>query len=218
MGDIIEEAEGALWSRKTIEACYARDRQPPDMRRIVVAVDPATTSKATSNLTGIVVAGVGADGLGYVLADISGRYTPDEWGKIAVKAYQDFRADSIVAEGNQGGEMVVFTIKTVNENVPVKIVHASRSKQARAEPVAALYEQGRVKHTQTFPEMEDQMCTWEPLSGDPSPDRLDAVVWAITNLMLTETAIPFVVPFVTGNVRNIPGQHTPQPSSPYRGW
>lgn len=218
MGDIVEEAEGALWSRATIEKCYARDKQPPDMRRIVVAVDPATTSKATSNLTGIVVAGVGADGLGYVLADISGRYTPDEWGRVAVKAYQDFKADSIVAEGNQGGEMVVFTIKTVSENVPVKIVHASRSKQARAEPVAALYEQGRVKHTQTFAEMEDQMCTWEPLSGDPSPDRLDAVVWAITNLMLTEVNVPFVVPFVTGSIRNIPGQHTTQPSSPYRGW
>jgi phage terminase large subunit-like protein len=206
MGEILEEVEGALWQRATIEACTLTDRKPPGFARVVISVDPAVSSGATSNLTGIVAAGLGTDRHGYVIDDRSGRYTPDEWGRVAVKMFDDFKADRIVAEGNQGGDMVRHVLETVRPNIPVTIVHASRSKQARAEPVAALYEQGRVHHVKPFPDLEDQMCTWEPLSGDPSPDRLDAMVWAFTNLMLDAQVIPFVAPVITGTPRLIPGQ------------
>jgi phage terminase large subunit-like protein len=109
---------------------------------------------------------------------------PAQWGAKAVQAYDDWHADRIVAEGNQGGEMVRHTIQTVRANAPVTIVHAHRGKQARAEPVAALYEQRKVDHVGSFPELEDQMVTWEPLSGMASPDRLDALVWALTELAI----------------------------------
>jgi hypothetical protein len=154
------------------------------MIRVVVGVDPPASSSGESALAGIIVAGLGVDRRGYVLADYSGRMSPGQWGRKVVEAYDRFRADRIIAEGNQGGEMVRHTIQTVRENVPVTIVHASRAKQARAEPVAALYEQGKVDHVGSFPELEDEMCTWEPLSGMPSPDRLDALVWALTDLAI----------------------------------
>lgn len=211
--ELIEEMEGALWTRQTIEACLLKNREPPDYKRVVVAIDPAITENPTSNLTGIVAAGLGVDNCGYVIDDKSGRYSPDGWARIAIQMFDDLKADRIVAEGNQGGDMVRHTIETVRKNVPISIVHASRSKQARAEPVAALYEHmvngkcdPRVFHVKPFPEMEDQMCTWEPLSGDPSPDRLDAMVWALTNLMLDAQVISFVMPFVSGQPRVIPGQ------------
>jgi phage terminase large subunit-like protein len=182
--ELLEEAEGALWKRALIEAC-ARPA-PENLARIVVAIDPAITAKAESNETGIVVAGMEAGhlGHGYVLGDCSGRLTPGDWGARAVQAYHDFGADRIVAEGNQGGEMVRHTIHTIDANLPVRIVHASRGKAARAEPVAALYEQGRIHHAGPLPELEDQLVTWEPLSGMESPDRLDALVWALTDLFL----------------------------------
>ena len=204
--ELLEEMEGALWNRETIEACALGLNKPPDFKRIVVAIDPAITENPTSNLTGIIAAGLGVDNRGYVLEDKSGRYSPDAWAKVAIGLYDDLKADRIVAEGNQGGDMVRHTIETVRKNASISIVHASRSKQARAEPVAALYEQGRVKHVKAFPELEDQLCTWEPLSGDPSPDRLDAMVWALTELMLNYQNVPFVIPFVSGSPRNIPGQ------------
>lgn len=210
--ELLEEMEGALWNRETIEACFIGSRVIPDLVRIVVAIDPAITQNPTSALTGIVAAGLGTDGFGYVLDDVTGRYSPDGWGRAAIKLYDDLKADRIVAEGNQGGDMVRHTIETVRKNVPISIVHASRSKQARAEPVAALYEQGRVFHVKHFTELEDQMCTWEPLSPDssvppaPSPDRLDAMVWALTSLMLDAQIIPFVAPIISGTPRVIPGQ------------
>jgi predicted phage terminase large subunit-like protein len=154
----------------------------------VVAIDPAVSCGDASALTGIVIAAVGVDGRGYVLEDASGRFSPHAWAARAVQAYETWRADRIVAEGNQGGEMVRHTIQTVRENLPVTIVHASRGKQARAEPVAALYEQGKVFHVKRFPVLEDQLCTWEPLEGQPSPDRLDAMVWAFTDLMIDKTS------------------------------
>lgn len=210
MGEILEEVEGALWTRDQIEKAYLGERHEPDYLRTVVSVDPAITDKATSNLTGIVGASLGVDYHGYIREDASGRYTPGEWAKVAVKMYDDLQADCIVAEGNQGGEMVRHTIETERKNVPIQIVHASRSKQARAEPVSALYAQEsratKIHHTKPFPEMEDQMCTWEPLSGDPSPDRLDAVVWAITNLMLGIPLTPIVIPVLFGTPRAVPGQ------------
>ena len=184
--ELLEEAEGALWSRAMIEASRLGG-ELPEMRRVVVAVDPAITSNAESDETGIIAAGLGADGRGYVLADVSGRYSPGDWAKKAVDLYKLLKADRIVAEGNQGGEMVRHTIQTESPNVPVTIVHASRGKAARAEPVAALYEQGKVSHVAGLPELEDQLVNWEPLSGMASPDRLDALVWALTELMLEKT-------------------------------
>ena len=187
LGQLILETEGALWTREMVE--QARDGKRSTLARVVVAIDPAVTSNAASNLTGIVVGGFGHDRRGYVLGDLSGRYSPDAWARVAVDTYRTHKADRIVAEGNQGGDMVRHTLATVDPNVPISIVHASRSKQARAEPVAALYEQRRITHIEPFAELEDQLCTWEPLSGDPSPD----LVWAMTNLMLVDPEPPIRV-------------------------
>lgn len=182
--EVLEEAEGALWSRAQVEAC--RHRGPlPEMLRVVIAVDPATTSTEESDETGIVAVGLGVDRRGYVLEDASGRYAPDKWAKKALELYDRHRADRIVAEGNQGGDMVTHTIHTERKNAPVTRVHAKVGKRARAEPVAALYEQGKVSHCADMPDLEDQMVIWEPLSGLPSPDRLDAMVWGLTELMVT---------------------------------
>lgn len=181
--ELLEESEGALWTRDMIEQARLSGA-PPAFKRVVVAIDPAVTAKAESNLTGIVVAGLGVDGRGYVLADVTGRYSPDGWAKAALRAFDHWNADRIVAEGNQGGDLVRHTIHTERRTAPVTIVHAKQGKNARAEPVQALYEQGRISHAGQFAELEDQMCTWEPLGDMPSPDRLDAMVWALTSLML----------------------------------
>lgn len=181
--ELLDEAEGALWTRAMLEDARYRGNLP-EMKRIVVAIDPATTAKEESDETGIVAAGLGRDGLGYVLRDVSGRYSPAGWAGKAIKLYRDLGADRIVAEGNQGGEMVRHTIQTEWAAAPVTIVHASRGKAARAEPVAALYEQKKIRHVGDLSDLEDQLVTWEPLSGLPSPDRLDAMVWALTELML----------------------------------
>lgn len=178
-GAILDDTPGALWQRGNIERL--RLREAPPLVRVVVAVDPAVSSSAGANETGIVVAGVGADKHGYVIDDRSLRGTPLEWASEALTAYYRNKADRIVAEANQGGDMVASTIRTVDQRAPVKKVWASRGKFTRAEPVAALYEQGKVHHVGSFPELEDQMCTWTP--GEDSPDRMDALVWALTELM-----------------------------------
>lgn len=178
--ELLEDVPGALWKRSNI--LY---NQAPELVRVVVAVDPAVTSSEGADETGIVVAGKGIDGRGYVLADRSARVSPDSWARRAVQAYNDFQADKIIGEVNNGGEMVGLTIRTVSPLVPYKAVHASRGKQIRAQPVAALYEQGKVDHIESFPELEEQMVTWTPESGK-SPDRLDALVWAFTELFLQE--------------------------------
>lgn len=185
LGILLKEAEGALWNREVVDQTR-KSKIPPGVyfKRLYVAVDPATTHNKDSDETGIVVAGVGSDDHGYVLADYSGRYSPADWAKTADRAAEIWQADGIVAEGNQGGEMVRHTIQTVNRNRKVVIVHASRGKAARAEPVAALFEQGRAHIVGTLAQLEDQLCVWEPLSGDASPDRLDAMVWALTYTML----------------------------------
>ena len=180
-GDVIEQAEGALWTRERIE--LARRKIIPPLRRIVVAIDPAATSKGTSDETGIIVAAVGEDGDGYVLDDVSGHYSPAGWAGRAIAAYHTQGADRMVAEVNNGGEMVEHTVRTVDPNVSYKAVHASRGKRTRAEPVAALYEQGRVHHIGLLTELEDQMCTWSANEGEASPDRVDALVWALTELI-----------------------------------
>ena len=181
--ELLGEAEGALWSRDMIDAAHHRG-ELPEMKRVVVAIDPATTSKDESDETGIIAAGLGADDIGYVFRDVSGRYSPGAWAKKTVDLFKELEADKIVAEVNQGGEMVRHTIQTEWKAAPVKMVHASRGKATRAEPVAALYEQGRVKHVGPLMELEDQLVNWEPLSGMASPDRLDALVWAMTELMI----------------------------------
>lgn len=188
--EFIDDAVGALWKRGMLED--ARVGQHPDLVRVVVAIDPAVSSGGTSALTGIVGAGVGVDQKGYVLADVSGRYSPGEWAIRAIKLFDDLKADRIVAEGNQGGEMVRHTLETARPNVPVRMLHASRGKQARAEPIAALYERKLVKHVGVFPDLEDQLTTWEPLTGAPSPDRLDAMVWALTDLMIGGAQDPHI--------------------------
>lgn len=179
--EILDDLEGALWQRTMFD--QNRVHQHTQLRRVVVAVDPATTSRTNSNETGIVVAGIGVDGKGYVLDDKTIRGTPDEWGRAAVSAYHTYQCDRIVAEANQGGDMVRHTLMTVDRNAPIKLVHASRGKRTRAEPVAALYEQGKVHHVGYLSALEDQMCNWVPDLSD-SPDRLDALVWALTELMI----------------------------------
>lgn len=189
--EILEQSEGALWTLDMIErARMKKSDELPQMKRIVVAIDPAVSSKAASNLTGIVGAGLGINNRGYVLADSSGQFSPDGWARKAVELFHSLKADRFVAEGNQGGEMVRHTICSVWPNAPVFIVHASRGKYARAEPIAALYEQDRISHAGSFPDLEDQMTTWEPLGDMPSPDRYDAMVWAFTELMLNPDGMP----------------------------
>lgn len=191
MGVLLEEAEGALWSREILDATRVKEfNWMEDSLRIVVAVDPPiTANQETSDECGIIVSALGKNGHGYVLADYSGIMTPGEWAKKAVKAYKTYNADRIVAEGNQGGLMVSHTIHTEDKNVPVKIVHASRGKAARAEPISSLFEQNRVHIVGNLSNLEDQLCTWEPLSGDQSPDRLDAMVWSINNLMISSSNV-----------------------------
>jgi len=139
---------------------------------------------------GIVVAGLGVDGRAYVLADKSERLGPNGWAKAGVAAFHAWEADKIVAEQNNGGEMVQITIRTADADVPVKLVHASRGKITRAEPVSALYEQGKVSHCGFFPELEDQMTSYTGAPGETSPDRMDALVWALTELMLAHKSDP----------------------------
>lgn len=175
LAEDIFEAPGALWTRDIIE--NARIEKAPPLSRIVVAVDPSATS--TGDDAGIIVAGKYGD-QGYVLADKTLQGSPLQWAKAAIAAYHEYQADRIIAEKNNGGEMVELVLKQVDRSVPVRLVHASRDKHTRAEPVAAQYEQGRVHHVGRFSALEDEMCLWVP--GDPSPNRMDALVWALTDL------------------------------------
>jgi phage terminase large subunit-like protein len=177
---LLDQMPGALWTRALLQ----RTREPdakPNFRRIVVAIDPAVTATEESSETGIIVAGLADNGHAYVLEDRSGRLSPDTWAKRAVFAYHDHKADRIIGEQNNGGDLVRHAIQTVDPNVSYKAVIASKGKHTRAEPVAALYEQGKVHHIGVFPQLEDQQCTWRP--GEDSPDRMDALVWAITELL-----------------------------------
>lgn len=178
-GEILDTVEGALWTREMIER--ARVTDIPPLIRIVVAIDPAVTNNATSDETGIVAAGITSDNHYYVLSDKSLKASPDAWARQAVNLYHDLGADKIIAETNNGGDMVTLLIKQVDHSAPVKKVTATRGKQLRAEPISSLYEQGRVHHHGYFAELETQMCEWTPVSSE-SPDRLDALVWAITEL------------------------------------
>ncbi len=188
--ELLDDLPGALWNRGLIEAC--RSPSPPVLERVVVAIDPAVSSGDEADETGIVVAGKDSQGHGWVLADASGRYTPAAWAKAAIAAYRAHRADRIVAEVNNGGEMVEATLRVIDPNASFSAVHAARGKITRAEPVAALYEQGRVHHVGSFARLEDQMCTFsrgpqgdfDSKAAGYSPDRVDALVWALTDLLI----------------------------------
>jgi predicted phage terminase large subunit-like protein len=187
MAEMLEDVEGALWTRAMLDdSRITKGGSIPSMSRVVIAVDPAVTSGEDSDETGIIVAAKGEDGHGYIFEDLTCRMSPDGWARRLVKAYHDNSADRIVAEVNNGGDMVEHLVRTVDPSVSYEAVRATRGKVLRAEPVAALYEQGKVHHVGAFAELEDQMCsmTLDGYDGG-SPDRVDALVWALTSLMLT---------------------------------
>ncbi len=184
-GEMVEDRADALWSRGEIEAIRIGGR--PVLSRIVVAVDPPATSTRTSDACGIIAAGLDGEGRAIVLADASvNGARPEIWASRAVALYHAEQADRLVAEVNQGGDMVASVIAQVDASIPVQMVRATRGKWVRAEPVAALYARGRVRHAGFFRELEDEMCDFglDGLSGGRSPDRLDALVWALTALLI----------------------------------
>lgn len=194
--EILEEVEGALWTQKLIDS--TRVKENPPIIRIVVAVDPATTFNKGSDETGIIVAGIGEDGQGYVLDDFTVKDTPHRWAKKAIEAYHQYEADRIIGEANNGGDLIETVIRTIDRKVSYKKVHAARAKKTRAEPVSALYEQGKVHHVGSLPKLEDEMVTWVPTETAKSPNRIDALVWGLTDLMLKKK-IPKAAP--SGEVR-----------------
>jgi PBSX family phage terminase large subunit len=180
LGDWVEDAEGILWNTAIIER--SRISKAPENMRTVVAIDPATTSTATSDETGIIVIGY-LDEKYYVLDDFSGKYTPNEWALVAKKAFQQYGCEYYVAEKNQGGDMVKSVLQQEDPNNLIKLVTATKGKYTRAEPIYALYEQNKVFHVQRLPILERQMVTFNPNENKSSPDRVDALVWGITDLM-----------------------------------
>ena len=179
LGIPVSENANALWKKSTMIAPYRVDKAP-SLRRIVIGVDPSVTSTGKQDECGIGAAGIGFDNEYYVLKDASGLFTPAEWAKVVVGEYKNFRADKVIAEVNQGGDLVEMNIKNVDSSVPVKKVRATRGKLVRAEPVSSLYEDGKVHHVGTFSELEGEMCSYTG-TGD-SPNRLDWLVWAMTEL------------------------------------
>lgn len=198
--EILEDIQGALWNIEIIERLRIRPADLPELVRIVVSIDPAAATTSAANETGIIVCGIDEEGEGYILEDASGKYRPNEWAEKAIGLYKSWRADFIIGEINNGGDMVEATLRGVDVNIPFKAVRASKGKVARAEPVSALYEQGKVHHVGIFPRLEDQMCTMtsDPISRSrakrnqdedapsTSPDRADALVWGCTELILGE--------------------------------
>lgn len=205
-GIILDSFEGALWSPAVLDQnrlllgpeswkivrgsnsgfphLVHANGERRDFQRIIVAIDPAGSANRKSNETGIMVCALGEDEDGYLLEDLSGVYSPEQWGDAAVGAFHDWQADKIIAEQNYGGEMVASTIRAADRNVPVKLVVASKGKRVRAEPVSLLDEKGRIHHCGNFEKCEDQLVTWDPFGSGDSPDRLDARVWGFIELML----------------------------------
>jgi phage terminase large subunit-like protein len=185
MGELLTDTPGALWTLDRIEEL--RRDSCPTLQRIVVAIDPSGSGSEDADECGIVAAGLDQDGAGWILADASGRFEPTQWAKIAIELYHRLGADRIVAEVNYGGEMVQSTLRAIDPNAAYRAVTASRGKVARAEPIAALYEQKKVHHLGSFPELEDQMSgftsNFDPKRAGYSPGRVDALVWALTDLM-----------------------------------
>lgn len=177
--ELLTDNPGAMWTAELIEGTRTGGTHP-ELTRVVVGVDPS----GGGDEIGIIVAGRGHDGHGYVLTDKTLSGSPAAWGSAVVKAYDDGKADRVVAEKNFGGDMVLSTLHTVRGTLPVTMVTASRGKQLRAEPIAALYEQGKVHHVGILPKLEDEMCQWDPDTCNWSPNRLDALVWTLSDLML----------------------------------
>lgn len=204
-GAILGDTPGALWTRDTLEA--TRVKKAPDLVRVVVAVDPGATSGESANNTGIIAAGKDEAGHGYILADATCKEKPAKWGEKVVRLFDSLNADTVVAETNNGGEMVEHVVKTAaadlhrngersSPHIPFRAVHASRGKYTRAEPISALYEQKRVHHVGMFTELEDELTGWVP--GETSPDRLDAAVWGLTHLMLGGSGGVTILPNLWG--------------------
>lgn len=201
--EILDDVEGALWTPELIDqgprivipegvdrARFIEQLLPQlNLVTIVIGVDPAVTMNKTSDETGIIVAGKDRQGHGYVLGDFSGKYTPDRWAHKVLDAYEYFDCDRIIPEVNNGGDLVVSNIRNLDEYARIKPVRATRGKIVRAEPIAALYEQKRISHVGSLPELEDQMTSWNPEVDDFSPDRMDALVWALTDLFIATKEI-----------------------------
>ena len=186
-GEILMDTPGALWNYTNLDT--NRVSKHPDLKQIVVAIDPAVTADENSNETGIIVCGVDDKDHGYTLEDCSSIYHPNDWALKAIHLYEKYNASYIVAETNQGGDLVLNNIRQAAKAlkkpyIPIKGVRATKGKYTRAEPIATLYEQNKIHHVGNFPTLEDQLCTWLP--GDDSPDRLDALVWAYTHLMIKQ--------------------------------
>ena len=214
LGEVLSDTPGALWQVDWLD----RDRvseAPKELVRIVVAIDPAVSNNEGSDETGIIVAGLGKDGHGYMLEDLSGRFAPHEWAARAIAAFHRHQADRVVIEANQGGLMAEETLRVQARNLPIRAVHASKGKAIRAEPIASLYEQRRVHHVGTFSQLEDQLTSFtsdfDRGSAGYSPDRLDALVWALTELMPVkkEQDLFFAPPFVVSQGRHWPGDSSP---------
>ena len=213
-GEVLGDIPGALWKREDIDVSRLKE-VPEDLERVIVAVDPAASNKEGSDENGIVVVGMSrdADGYarGYVLEDASLRGSPEEWAKRAVQMYRKWSADKIVAEKNNGGDMVESVIRAADRTVPVKLVHASRGKVVRAEPISALYEQGRIHHCGRFDLLEDQMCLFsiDTLRNDStgSPDRVDALVWGLSEIFDK----------ITGRSRRTPNDSIKESSTGFGG-
>ncbi len=226
--EILDDTPGALWSMKLIEDARLNRMAHPDLTRIVVAIDPAASAGEDADETGIIVAGKDAAGHGYVLHDGSGRMMPTDWAKAAITAYHDHKADRIVAEVNQGGDMVEATIRMIDPRVPYSAVRATRGKVVRAEPVAALYEQGLIHHAGAFPQLEDQMCSFtsdfDRGRAGFSPDRVDALVWALSELFVEQTPGAGIFGFTrqlaadTRAAKKTPERPKPEPARGSREW
>jgi hypothetical protein len=182
-GEFGDDNEGALWSDEMI--AQGRIYSAPPLKRIVIALDPAVTSRDTSDEFGIIVAGEGHNGHLYVLEDATGTYTPSEWANETAKLFDKWKADRVIGEVNNGGDLIEAVLRTAAPNIPYSSVHATRDKMTRAEPCAALYELGKAHHVGQFPELELEMTSWEAKKGEKSPNRIDALVWAAFELNLT---------------------------------
>ena len=208
MAELLDDVPGALWTYALIDAARIKlvDVRWDRIIRIVVAIDPAVTKTEESNETGIVVAGLTVSGHVVIFDDASGKFTAQEWAKIAVDLYRQWKADCIVGEVNNGGDLVAANIFGYDPNVPFRAVRASRGKKKRAEPVSMLYEQGRVHHVGFFPKLETQMCNWTPLSEDEQEDdRMDAMVWSVTALLIDPPEVSESIPL------NSPGAYRISP-------
>ena len=189
--ELLDDVEGALWSMGQLDALTLNPLDDlPEMQRIVVSVDPSESDNEGSAEAGIVVCGMDADGLGYALKDRSGKMLPTQWARRAVAEFYRWNADEIVVEMNAGGEMVKTTIASIDKDVPVRGVYASKSKKARAEPVSALYEQKKIRHVHGLVKLQSQMTEWDPAQGK-SPDRIDALVHGMTRLFFGRKTVDF---------------------------